>query len=266
MQQAQDFLDESNALAAVLDPLSDADFRRETLFKSWTIEDVVGHLYMFNHAANLTVQSGDGFAAFFAPIGAQMQAGKTLLEIQHGWLGGLGGRELYDLWRLGYENTATSYTNIDPRSRVTWAGPDMSARSSITARQMETWAHGQEVFDVLGRVREDADRIRNIAHLGVTTYGWTFMNRGEAVPEPAPYVALAAPSGALWEWNEPQDDNRIEGSATAFCQVVAQVRNVKDTALRVTGDTAQRWMAVAQCFAGPPVTPPAPGTRHVATD
>ncbi len=265
MQQAQDFLDESLGLAGILEPLSDADFARETLFKGWTIEDVIGHLYMFNHAANLTVENGDDFAAFFAPIGAQMKAGKSLLEIQHGWLGGLGGRELFDLWHLGCENTAASYAKADPKLRVRWAGPDMSARSSITARQMETWAHGQEVFDVLGQIREDGDRIRNIAHLGVTTFGWTFTNRGEEVPDPAPYVVLTSPSGALWEWNEPQDGNRVDGTATEFCQVAAQVRNVADTSLTVTGDTASRWMAVAQCFAGPPETPPAPGARHIST-
>ncbi len=46
-----------------------------------------------------------------------------------------------------------------------------------------------------------------------------------------------------------------------FCQVVAQTRNVADTRLVVKGDTAQRWMQIAQCFAGPPNDPPAKGTR-----
>ena len=43
----------------------------------------------------------------------------------------------------------------------------MSVRSSISARLMETWAHGQEVYDVLGVLRVNSDRIRNIAHLGI---------------------------------------------------------------------------------------------------
>lgn len=47
-----------------------------------------------------------------------------------------------------------------------------------------------------------------------------------------------------------------------FCQVVTQVRNIADTRLSVTGDIAQRWMAIAQCFAGPPENPPEAGTRH----
>jgi len=44
--------------------------------------------------------------------------------------------------------------------------------------------------------------------------------------------------------------------------VVTQGRNVADTALAVVGTTAERWMAVAQCFAGGPEEPPAPGQRH----
>jgi len=42
---------------------------------------------------------------------------------------------------------------------------------------------------------------------------------------------------------------------------VTQTRHVSDTDLRVTGETATQWMAQAQCFAGPPEPPPAPGTR-----
>ena len=53
----------------------------------------------------------------------------------------------------------------------------------------------------------------------------------------------------------------MEGTASDFCHVVTQNRNVVDSKLRVTGDVAKQWMAIAQCFAGPPVDPPPPGTR-----
>lgn len=265
MQQAHDFLAESRALAAILESLPDAGFARRTQFKRWTIDDVLGHLHMFNHAAEVTLRSGEAFDSFFAPIAVKMQKGMSLAEIHTEWLDGLAGRALFETWRKGAETLAAAYARADPKQRVKWAGPDMSAMSSITARQMETWAHGQEVFDLLGRVREDADRIRNIAHLGVSTFGWSFMNRGEQSPEPAPYVRLTAPSGAVWEWNDMQADNRVEGTATEFCQVVAQVRNVADTSLRATGAAAVRWLEIAQCFAGPPEDPPAPGTRYMST-
>ncbi|MEE8557360.1 MAG: TIGR03084 family protein, partial [Myxococcota bacterium] len=104
--------------------------------------------------------------------------------------------------------------------------------------------------------------IKNIAVIGVKTFGWTFVNRGLDVPGDVPYVRLIAPSGAAWEWNEPSKENRVEGLATEFCHVVTQGRNVADTALRVVGETAGRWMAIAQCFAGAPNDPPKPGARH----
>ena len=141
----------------------------------------------------------------------------------------------------------------------------MSARSSITARLMETWAHGQAVYDMLGVERVNADRIRNIAVLGINTFGWTFATHKQPLPAIAPHVRLTAPSGAIWTWNEPSETDLIEGSATEFCQVVTQVRNIADTRLKVVGEAATRWMAIAQCFAGPPETPPAPGTRFRET-
>lgn len=264
MQQAEDFRQESRALAALLAPLEDADFDRETLFKGWTIDDVLGHLHMFNVAARLSLESDAAFAEFIAPVMKGMKQGRSLRELQYPWLDGLRGRALYDAWAEEAERVADAFARTDPKKRLKWAGPDMSALSSITARQMETWAHAQEVFDALGVEREEQDRVRNIAHLGVATFGWTYMNRGRDVPEPAPHVRLTGPSGATWEWNDPQDDNRVEGSAVEFAQVVAQVRNVADTGLVTTGPVAAEWMAMAQCFAGPPEDPPAPGTRHIA--
>ena len=137
----------------------------------------------------------------------------------------------------------------------------MSVRSSITARLMETWAHGQEIYDLAGASRGYTDRIKNIATIGVKTYGWTFVNRKLEIPGPPPYVRIAAPSGAVWEWNEPSDAERIEGSAVDFCRVVTQVRSIGDVALDVKGEVATQWMSIAQCFAGGPVDPPKPGSR-----
>ena len=76
-----------------------------------------------------------------------------------------------------------------------------------------------------------------------------------------PYVRLTAPSGAIWEWGEPETEDRVEGSAVEFCHVVTQGRNIADTDLAVSGETAVEWMAIAQCFAGGPEEPPAPGQR-----
>jgi uncharacterized protein (TIGR03084 family) len=259
--QVRDFVDESEALHALLAPLADADFEQVTQFKGYTIGDVIGHLHHWNQAADLSLGNPEGFRAFYKSVVEGLGRGLGLPQIADEWLGGLRGRALLGEWRRFYLEMAERFAAADPKARVPWAGPSMSVRSSITARLMETWAHGQEVYDVLGAERVDADRIQNIAVLGVNTFGWTFANRKLEPPKDVPYVRLTAPSGAIWEWNAPSETNRVEGSATEFCQVVTQVRSLADTTLRVTGETAQRWMSIAQCFAGPVSDPPKPGTR-----
>jgi uncharacterized protein (TIGR03084 family) len=260
LQQAIDFRDESDALHALLAPLSDADLARPTRFKGWTIDDIVGHLHFWNAAARRALLDEAGFVELLGRVMQGLKTGLRAFEDHEN--GGLKGRPLLAAWRDTYRDTADHFAATDPKRRLKWAGPDMSARSSITARLMETWAHGQAAYDLLGVDRVDADRIHNIAVLGVNTFGWTFANRGLPVPERAPHVRLSAPSGAVWIFNDATETERVEGSATEFCQVVAQTRNVADTQLRVVGSTAARWMAMAQCFAGPPHEPPSPGQRH----
>ncbi|MEL7485735.1 MAG: TIGR03084 family metal-binding protein [Pseudomonadota bacterium] len=266
IKEADDFRAECDALAALLDGASDDDFQLTTLFNDWTIEDVIGHLHVWNEAAAMTLASREKFQAFLGFAVQHVDPTGGSRGVQYAWFdehhGGLRGKPLYDAWRDFYPRLADRYAAADPKTRVAWAGPDMSAPSKIIARQMETWAHGQEIFDRFGEDRVDSDRIRNIAHLGVTTYSWTFRNRGDEPPKPKPYVRLTAPSGAVWEWNDPQDDNLVSGAATDFCQVVTQTRNIADTALETSGDAARAWMECAQCFAGPPKTPPAKGERR----
>lgn len=265
MQQVDDFVAESSALYEVLTGLSAADYARATQFKGWTVNDVLQHLHIFNLMADWSLSDPDRFANEWQAFDGAMKAGETMVAITDRLLDGLGGPELLATWDAQIRDMAPRFAAADPKARVKWAGPEMSVRSSITARQMETWAHGQEIWDLVGLVRQDTNRIRNIAHLGVQTYGWTFVNRDEAVPEPMPFVRLTAPSGALWDWGEPSQTERVEGSATEFCQLVTQTRNIADTGLEVVGPNATRWMQIAQCFAGPPETPPAHGTRGIVS-
>jgi uncharacterized protein (TIGR03084 family) len=263
MQEAIDFRDESDALFALVANLAPADFGRATQFKGWTIDDIVRHLYFWNRAADLSLVDEDAFLAL------ARQAMRDIEKVgirakESALLDGLAGRPLVSAWREQYADMGERWSALDPKQRVKWVGPDMSVRSSITARHMETWAHGLAVFDLLGVEREEHDRIRNIVVLGVNTFGWTHKVHGLATPPRMPCLRLRAPSGAVWEFGEPAEDERIEGSALEFCQVVTQTRNIADTSLAVRGEIATRWMAIAQCFAGPPERAPAPGARRRA--
>jgi uncharacterized protein (TIGR03084 family) len=198
------------------------------------------------------------------PIMEGLKRGDSLTEVEAQVVSAEGSQLVSD-WRLTYQKLAQAYSHADPSQRCPWVGPSMSARSCITARQMETWAHGQAIYDELGRVRENTDRLQNIIILGINTFGWTFKVRGEAAPDQMPYVELAAPSGRLWTFGEENSASAIKGAAEEFAQVVTQTRHVEDTQLSYDGEDAKRWLYNAQCFAGGPNPPPAPGSRFMRT-
>ena len=64
LAEAADFKAECDALHALLQDRDDADFERATQFKDWTVDDVIAHLHMWNHAVNLSVTDETEFDAF----------------------------------------------------------------------------------------------------------------------------------------------------------------------------------------------------------
>ena len=107
--------------------------------------------------------------------------------------------------------------------------------------------------------RDAADRLRNVAQLGFITRGWTYMNRGEEVPEVDVKVVLEAPSGDAWTFGPADADESAIGSALDFCLIVTQRRHLDDTDLTVT-PLARDWLEKAQAYAGPATDGPAAGT------
>ena len=264
MQEALDFQAESNAIAALLETLSPEDFQTVTQFKDWTIYDILAHLHLWNLGALWTLQTPEKFKELMVQAMTVFQGGQTHQDLHRGWAAKEGfetGDKLFTAWKDGAAELTEAFLKADPEQRVNWAALDMTTRSCIIARQMEAWAHAQAIFDVLGETRKDGSRLKNVAHIGVTTYSWSFKVNGLKPPLPKPYIRLTAPDGGIWEWNKPQADNKLEGSATEFSQVVTQCRNIADTQIKTTGEAATKWMGIAQCFAGPPETPPPASTR-----
>lgn len=263
LKEAADFLEESRTLAALLEGESEDTFSKPTQFKGWTINDVLVHLHFWNKAVDLAATDEAAFKAMLEPLMAALTKG-GLRSYENGTIPERG-RALFTLWKDTAEDIAARFAGIDPKQRIPWVGPSMSARSAITARQMETWAHGFEVFDLLGRVRPESDRIRNLVVLGINTFGWSHQVHRLAVPDTMPELTLTAPSGEVWTFGEARA-GRISGPAVDFAAVVTQTRAVADTALVIEGDVARTWMDHAQCFAGPPEKPPVAGSRHRAVE
>lgn len=257
----RDFRDEVDEFHCFLGSLSTDDWDRETGFMEWTPWDVIAHLHFFDQVSLLSLEGEEAFAAERVALFDAIASGRTMRELARERLSELSSGLLLSAWRDTAHALAAGFGAADAKQRLPWFGPEMGLQMFATARYMETWAHAQEIYDLVGAEREHTDRIQNIATIGVKTFAWTFINRRLEVPGPPPYVRLVAPSGELWEWNDRSEIECVRGSAVDFCHVVTQGRNILDTPMEVSGPIATRWMAIAQCFAGGAVDPPEPGVR-----
>jgi len=251
-----DLAKEHAELDAIVAGLDEAGWNILTPADGWTVKDQIRHLAYFDDRARLTATDSGAFKKYLAEIMQDLNGFMAHLEKVGK---DLSIPELLKWWRQERQALVKSLESMDRKARLPWYGPDMSALSHATARLMETWAHGQDIVDALGVERKPTDRLRHIAHLGVTTFGWSYVNRQMKVPETAVRVELRAPSGDLWSWGPEDARDLIQGPAEDFCLVVVQRRHISDTRLIATGDTAIEWMSIAQAFAGPPSQGRKPG-------
>ena len=113
----------------------------------------------------------------------------------------MGGDELLAWWDSAHRAMIDAFSNADPSTRVPWYGPPMGLLSFVSARLMETWAHGQDVCDALGVVRPPTERLAHIARLGVRARPYSYLARGREVPAGRIDVRLTAPDGTEWQWD-----------------------------------------------------------------
>lgn len=252
---------EYDALSALLQGLEPARWQEVTPFFSWTVSDQVMHLLQVDEFGLVALQDEERFAETVKQVRASQARGVELSQMMRESFGQFSPEALLEKWTETYNTLLAQFEASAEGRKIPWFGPPMRVESFAAARQMEVWAHGQDVYDTLGVFREYRESIRNICDLGVRTQGWSFRNRGLDKPEP-PRVELTSPGGELWSWND-EATEFIVGPAEDFALVVTQRRHVADTALRVDGEAAQRWMEIAQCFAGAPQEGPAPGERLV---
>ncbi|MBO3748170.1 TIGR03084 family protein [Streptosporangiaceae bacterium NEAU-GS5] len=248
---------ETGELLAMVRPLDDTGWAAPTPAEGWAVRDQVSHLAWFDDAATTAVADPDAFRESRAALLARGDGAVDELVAADRSLTPAQVLEWFDAAR---GRMTTALGEVDARARLPWYGPDMSAASFVTARLMETWAHGQDVADALGVTRVPTTRLRHIARLGVMAFPYGFAMRGLPVPEHPVRVELTAPDETEWALGE--GDDVIRGPMLDFCLVVTQRGHLADTALQVRGDTAHAWMSVAQAFAGPPGKGRSPGGRR----
>jgi uncharacterized protein (TIGR03084 family) len=264
-----DLTAETSELAAVLSRLRPPDWGRVTPAEGWTVRDQVTHLAFFDDATRLAVTDP---AAFVAQRAELLALGDRFPDVVAARYRHLPGRDCLDWFLSSRDALLAACRAADPRVRLPWYGPDMGLASSVTARLMETWAHGQDILDALGARREPTARLRHIADLGVRTFAFSFRLRGRPVPDVRVRVELSGPGSPgspagpdsprwqRWSWGPGDAADRVEGDAHEFCLVVTQRRNVADTGLTVTGPVAAEWLTIAQAFAGAATDTRPPGS------
>lgn len=240
---------ESDDLDALVATLPAARWTLPTPAPGWTIAHQIGHLMWTDRVALLSVTDEAGFAAVLAqasenPGGFVDAAAEELALTSPG--------ELLADWRAARAALHDALSTVADGRKLPWFGPPMSAASMATARLMETWAHGLDVADALGVTRAPTARLRSIAHIGVRTRDFAFTVHG-LTPPPEPFhVKLSAPDGAQWTWGPEDAAQRVTGSAEHFCMLVTQRRPRAALDVVAVGPDAEKWLTIAQAFAGPP--------------
>jgi uncharacterized protein (TIGR03084 family) len=240
---------ESDNLIAVLHRLADGQWSLATPAVGWSIQDQISHLAFFDDVARLALTHPD---AFRAEADQLISGGMDFPDRIAAQYRTLTPERQLEWFVAAREKLLSCFDGDDPKRRLPWFGPDMSVASSATARLMETWAHGQDVYDTIGMAHPPSPGLRSIAHLGVATFAFAHTLHGVDVPEQPIRVALRSPGGDEWSWGPEDAINQVRGPAEDFVLTVTQRRHWTETGLTAVGPVAGDWLDIAQIFAGAP--------------
>ncbi len=135
---AADLAAESAVTRALVAGLDEAGWRTPTPAAGWDIADQIGHLAYFDEAAVRAAVDPDAFRAELAATAADGDIDADTIAARYR---DRTGAQVLAWFETARADLLETFATIDPRQRLPWFGPDMSAASSLTARLMETWAH-----------------------------------------------------------------------------------------------------------------------------
>lgn len=239
----------------------DADgWRTTTPAEGWDVATTVAHLLWTDEVAVLAagaLRDDAGKQAWDAVVLLAIEDPSGFVDKEALRIGDLAPADLLARWDAARPALVQALRDQPDGAKMPWFGPPMAPTSMATARFMETWAHSLDVYDALisaGSITtrpEVTDRIKHVAHIGVRTRNFAYANNGLDAPAEEFRVELTAPSGAVWTWGPEDAAQRVTGDAYEFCQLVTQRIHRDDTNLKAIGDDAEKWLTIAQAFAGP---------------
>ena len=210
----------------------------------WDVRDTIAHLADTDEMAIDTVRGGP-----YAINDVAARAASGADVTYHGVLRGrrLTGGDVAGWWVDTSAAERSMLLDLPPDARVPW-GIGMRTPSFVTARLMETWAHGLDVRAALGVPAVDTDRLAHVAWLATRALPYAYSVAGMQ-PSDAPLrVELTLPSGVPWTFGPETAADRITGSAGDYCRVFVHRRRPADSNLVIEGATARTAIAVARAF------------------
>ncbi|WP_372727792.1 TIGR03084 family metal-binding protein [Nocardioides sp.] len=240
---------EGDQLWSVVSGLDEEAWATPTPAPGWDISTQIGHLLWTDEVAAVAATDKEAWDALVLQAIADPEGFVDAGALE---VGRMKPAALLARWGAAREGLGVALRAIPEGQKLPWFGPPMSPASMATARYMETWAHALDVYDTLGIEPQITDRIKHVAHLGVRTRNFAFSVHELEAPAEEFRIELTAPSGELWTWGPEDAAQRVTGSAYDFCLLVTQRRHRDDTDLVAVGEDAERWLGIAQAFAGPP--------------
>lgn len=230
--------DELDALVA-----AEADWSKPTPAAGWTIAHQIAHLAAADANVLVAIRTPEAFdgvlkhAESLGEHNADIDAAEGAAQPRS---------ELLERWRTGRAEVAAALRDIPLDQGFPWFGSQLTAKLMVPLRLMETWAHGQDVFDALGVPHPPTNRLRHVATLGVLGRELSFY--AAELPTPAePFrVELTGPEGQTWVWGPEGAAQRVRGSALDFCLRVTLRRTEND--LTAVGEDAKKWLEIARMF------------------
>lgn len=233
-------------LQGELQDLATDDWFRPTPAKGWDVRDTISHLADTDEVAMDTCTGGSRPLNEWA-LKFSSPEDLTLWGVLVGRR--RAGADVLRWWEDTSSREREVLADLDPSTRVQW-GLGMQPRSFVTARLMETWAHGLDVRHALGRPSHDTDRIRHVAFLGFRALPYAFSRVEREQPPGDLRIELRSPTGdETWEFGPADAPNRITGPAGQFCRLFVQRMTRADaTELVAEGDAADAALDVARAF------------------
>ena len=252
----EDLRAEGEEVDGLVAGLPEGEWRRATPAVGWSIAHQIAHLLWTDERAVRSAVDPEGFRR---EAEAALAAPETFVDEGAERGARLPAAELLARWRASRAELLEVLAGRPVGEKLPWYGPPMSVASMAAGRLMETWAHGQDVADALGVRRVPTARLRHVARIGVRARDYAYAVRGLTPPEGEFRVELVGPGGEEWVFGPADARQRVSGTALEFCLLVTQRVHRDDVALVAGGAEAERWLGIAQSFAGPAGAGRAPG-------